>query len=263
MIQRQVMKRILSLHHRNLIPSRSSSSLNIDKLENESSSAEVIDEEAKAREEELERKRNKSRLHEPHRNVVHDKNPYPEPQLWFHGTLKYTRRTFGRYGQASGVNPAICWPTKEELSNSMEYERVAHPFTIMEMVETAKQQRKEKEETTLAKQAEIVKRVEKLEIWKQELQDRILKKESEAKAAKDRKERLIEEVRRHFGYTVDPRDDRFKEMLEKKEKEQKKALKEARRKEKEVKMVERLFKKKNEARNEPVVADVAEEQEKQ
>lgn len=56
-----------------------------------------------------------------------------------------------------------------------------------------------------------------------------------------RKERLIEEVRRHFGYKVDPKDDRFKEMLEKKEKEEKKAMKEARKKAREEKVVKKLL----------------------
>lgn len=45
----------------------------------------------------------------------------------------------------------------------------------------------------------------------------------------EKKERLVEEVRRHFGFKLDPRDERFQEMLAKREKEQKKAEKQARR----------------------------------
>jgi hypothetical protein len=50
----------------------------------------------------------------------------------------------------------------------------------------------------------------------------------------------MEEVRRHFGYTVDPKDERFQEMLAKKEKEQKKAMKEARKLEKQKRTLDRL-----------------------
>lgn len=64
----------------------------------------------------------------------------------------------------------------------------------------------------------------------------------------ERKEKLIEEVRRHFGYTLDPRDEKFKEMLEKKEKEQKKAMKEARKKAKEEQIVTRILAKKDETK---------------
>lgn len=58
-----------------------------------------------------------------------------------------------------------------------------------------------------------------------------------------KRERLIEEVRAHFGYTVDPRDEKFKVMLEKKEKEQRKAEKEQKRKIKEQQLMDKLLKK--------------------
>lgn len=50
----------------------------------------------------------------------------------------------------------------------------------------------------------------------------------------------MEEVRRHFGYTVDPRDEKFQELLAKKEKEQRKNLKEARKQEKQQKILTKL-----------------------
>ncbi|RZC34641.1 peroxisome biogenesis factor 10, partial [Asbolus verrucosus] len=231
-----------------------SSKNNGDVSENVVSSSElswkVIDEELKAREEEIERKRNKSRLKEPDRNFLYEKNPYPEPAFWHHGTLKYMRRLYGRYGAASGVDPSVCWPVKQELEEALEYERVAYPFTIPQMIEDAKKKRSEKNERVRLRQEEIVKKMEKLEDMKRELYNKIRKKETEAKAAKDRKERLIEEVRMHFGYTVDPRDEKFKEMLEKKEKEQKKALKEERRKAREETMLARMLSKKTETSKE-------------
>jgi RNase H-fold protein (predicted Holliday junction resolvase) len=45
-----------------------------------------------------------------------------------------------------------------------------------------------------------------------------------------KKDRLVEEVRRHFGFKIDSRDDRFKELLEQKEKEERKKVKEAKKK---------------------------------
>lgn len=103
---------------------------------------------------------------------------------WHHGTLKYLRRTYGRFGAASGVNPSICWPIKDELDEAMEYERVQHPFTIMEMAAAAKQERQEKEERISARQVQIVKKMQKLDEWTRDLHERIAKKENEAKAAK-------------------------------------------------------------------------------
>ncbi|KAG5897201.1 hypothetical protein JTB14_022554 [Gonioctena quinquepunctata] len=245
MIRHEIIKRITSVPRiftciRN---SSSSSQVDIESLEKESpTDIDFIDDELKRREDQIQRIRNKSRLREQDRKILMDKNPYPEPMLWHHGTLKYLRRTYGRYGQVSGINPSICWPTKEELDDAKEYERIKYPFTIAQVVSDTKQKRIEKEERIMARQQDIIKKLEKLEGWKKDLYERIAKKENEAKAAKDRKERLIDEVKRHFGYTVDPKDERFKEMLEKKEKEQKKAMKEERKKAKEAKMISKLLK---------------------
>jgi len=231
---------------RRLLFSVRNSSINIEKLEQENlKTVDVVEEEAKLREEEIQLKRNKSRLKEADRNFVHETNPYLEPTRWHHGTLKYMRRLYGRYGEASGVDPSICWPVKEELQESLEYERVAFPFTIPQMIEEAHKKKHEKNERIRLRQEDIAKKMEKLEDWKNDLQNRIAKKENEAKAAKERKERLMEEVRMHFGYTVDPRDEKFKAMFEKKEKDEKKALKEERRKAREESLLKKMLSKKD------------------
>lgn len=115
-----------------------------------------------------------------------EQNPYPTPQFWYHGTLKHMRRSYGRYGEASGVDPWICWPVKEELDYVTEYERVAYPFTIPQMIEDAKQKRHEKEAAIAVRQKKIAERLEKLEDMKADLNRRIKKKESDAQAAKVR-----------------------------------------------------------------------------
>lgn len=108
------------------------------------------------------------------------------------------------------------------------------------MVTIQKQKRQEDQDAIQKRQDDIVKKIAKLDQWKKELSDKIIKKETDARVAKERKDRLVEEVRRHFGFKIDARDERFKEMLEKKEKEEKKAQKEAKKKLRETKMLERL-----------------------
>jgi hypothetical protein len=53
--------------------------------------------------------------------------------MWFQHTLKYKRRMYGLYGESSGVDPGLLWPTEKELQERIEYERVSNPFTIQEM----------------------------------------------------------------------------------------------------------------------------------
>lgn len=62
-----------------------------------------------------------------------------------------------------------------------------------------------------------------------ELKNRTEKKAALVKEAQEKKDRLVEEVRQHFGYAVSIKDPKFQEMYEKKEKEAKKAEKEAKR----------------------------------
>ncbi|KAJ2950411.1 hypothetical protein O0L34_g8653 [Tuta absoluta] len=195
---------------------------------------------AQAREAELEWKRNVSRLSQAHYNVINGRRPYEEPKHTAHLTVKYNRKMYGKYGIASGVNPSICWPSKQDIADIKEFESVAYPFTIKGMMETVAQRKKEEQQKIELREKEVAAKFEKLEQWKKELQDRIAKKESDAKAAKDKKERLVEEVRRHFGFKLDPRDERFQEMLAKREKEQKKAEKQAKKEAKEKMMIAKL-----------------------
>lgn len=136
--------------------------------------------------------------------------------------------------------PGICFYTEKELTESREFERVSHPHTLEEMIKINEEEKREKIRAIMDREDKIARNLDKLETWKADLEKRVAKKESDARAAKERKERLVEEVRRHFGFTVDPKDDRFKELLEQKEKEDKKKQKEARRKAKEEKMIAKL-----------------------
>ncbi|XP_013186977.2 large ribosomal subunit protein mL64 [Amyelois transitella] len=200
-------------------------------------------ENVQAKEAEIEKKRNKSRLSESHYNIVHGRRPYETPKSTAHLTVKYNRKMYGKYGSASGVNPSLCWPTKDEIKEKLEYEAVAYPFTIKEMMEAAAEKRKEEQLAIEKREQDLAMKFEKLAMWKKELNDKLKKKVAEAEAAKAKKERLVEEVRRHFGFKLDPRDERFQEMLAKREKEQKKLEKQARKEAKEKVMIAQIQKK--------------------
>ncbi|XP_050067452.1 growth arrest and DNA damage-inducible proteins-interacting protein 1 [Anopheles maculipalpis] len=197
-----------------------------------------------AREARIATLRNKSRLLPQHRNMLHGVLPYEQSQSWIHETVKYKRMMLGRYGiDGSRVDPRVCFPTKQEAYEKAEYERVAYPFTLKQMMDANEMARKTRKAAIEAREAEVARKLEKLDQWTTDLNARIAKKEAEARAAKERKDRLVEEVRRHFGFKVDPRDERFQEMLALKEREDRKKVKEAKRKEKEEKMMEKLQKK--------------------
>ncbi|XP_017034440.1 large ribosomal subunit protein mL64 [Drosophila kikkawai] len=181
----------------------------------------------------------KSGLQPQHKNVLLGKSPYQEAHSWIHLTEKYQRQAFGRYGAKSNVNPKICFNSRGETAQT----EVMQLETLLKMLEKSRSQKAEELEKINAREDDIAKKMEKLKQWKADLHAKIAKREADAAAAIKRKERLVEEVRRHFGFKVDTRDERFKEMLEQKEKEDKRKQKEAKRKAKEEKMMAKLVEK--------------------
>jgi len=191
-------------------------------------------------EEEISQKQNKSRLLPHHQRLMNGQVHHPEPIFWTHHTVLYKKKTFGKYGEASGINPGLLWPTRKELKRQKEYEDVCNPFTFQEMVHNRRELRAAEEKAYADREREVDEKMKLLDKFKTELLNKQKAKEQEQKDAKDRREKLMEEVRRHFGFTVDSRDERFQELLAKKEKEQRKAMKEARKMEKQQKVLDKM-----------------------
>jgi len=192
-------------------------------------------------EEEILAKRNKSRLAPWHFKKIHGEDPFLEtPYLWYHATVKYKRRMYAKHGEKSGINPGIQWPTHEELNKRLEYESIAFPFTFQELVANNSEKKRLEQEYYDNRTKELDEKVALIDKQIKEVLNKRAAKEKELQKAQQRKEKMMEEVRRHFGYTVDPRDERFQEMLAQKEKEEKKKLKAARKEEKQAKLLERL-----------------------
>lgn len=197
------------------------------------------EEDVEAREKEIERMRNKSRLNKTHRSFL-KQQPKPIEEYKWDQTVYFNRKQFGRYGYASGVDPRLCFYTPDEVADKREYERVAYPYTIPEMVESVKMEKAEKQAIIIAREKKISQNFTKLDKWMEDLNARIAKKEEEARMAKEKRERLLEEIRQEFGFKIDFRDPRFKALMEKKELEQKKAKKMEKKKKREEQLMEKL-----------------------
>lgn len=139
--------------------------------------------------------RNKSGLLPQHRNILHGKVPYAQSESWIHNTLKYKRKMYGKFGESSELDPSkfedfelkignncnfvgICFWTPSELKEKQEYERVAFPKTVPEMIAENQEQKRLRKESILAREAQIQKNLEKLEQWKKDITMRKEKKET-------------------------------------------------------------------------------------
>lgn len=200
----------------------------------------IVDDENNFTKTDLEKMCDKSRLNKGHRNLVNGQMPYDTPMHRFHNTVKYKRRMYGRYGDSSNVYPGLAWPTAEDLENIREFEQVAYPLTIQEMQQNALKRLETEQNEIRMRQKKIDDNMKNLNGWLKEVKEKAAKKIHEAQQAKEKREKLIEEVKKHFGYKIDPKDERFKEMLVKREKEEKKKIREERKKIREEKLLQYL-----------------------
>lgn len=192
------------------------------------------EEEAQAR---LTRKRNKSRLHHSDRQMLRGQPPEIGLSMQWcerHTGREFKARMMGQFGrQATGVNPALAWPTKAEMERQADYERVVYEGkSLVERIATHQAQAKEYREEMLAKERDIDEKLatmdKELEVWREKLE----KKEREAAKEKAAKDQIFAELRQEFGYNVDPNDPQFADKIAEKEKALAKRQKEEKRKEK-------------------------------
>lgn len=192
-------------------------------------------EETPMSEEELMKKRDISRLNPTFRAIVHNQPlPFtPRTTNRFDDSLAMQRHLYGKYGSSIGVNPAVCFMTKAEMEDFQSYEKTANPENILEVRRRKLEELAEEKRQYRIREEHYEKMMVTVEQHKQKIRERILSKMAISAAAKKKRDDLLEEVKRHFGYTIDPKDEKFQLMLEQKEKEQKKLQKEMKKKKRE------------------------------
>lgn len=193
----------------------------------------------------LEEKRNKSRLNPGHRNILCGQKPYDDSLIWYHNTIKYKKRTLGRYGiQALGTTAGIAWPTLEEVQKIKEYEKIAFPLTIQERLSKIKEKHQKEQESIMARQQDIELKMANMEKMISDIQDKIDKKKAEMLEARQKKERRIEEIRRKLlaeGHVSASKIEKTLEKMDKEEKKKKKEMKKAKLLEREKQWVKRML----------------------
>ncbi|KAM3597768.1 uncharacterized protein V6R79_008949 [Siganus canaliculatus] len=169
----------------------------------------------------------KLNLREPY---IPDKESEKTPE--WQKTARYDRKLFGRYGSASGIDPASLWPSHEELDKIIAEEKEWHP-PLEVMLNNIEIREKEETERRLAKEkliaANMAKMPKMIADWRREKHETKRKLKEE----KSRRAKLLAEARERFGYAVDPRSHKFLEMVAEIEKEEKKKKKLMKRRQKE------------------------------
>lgn len=189
-------------------------------------------------EEEILQKRFKSRLPERVYQMFIKKEPVQIDHA-YNFYMNRLRANYARFGKESKLNPGICWPTREEVLETIEYDKIFEPSldTRLKKVEESRlAEEKRKQEV----EEEVDKNMANLDKWIADFHAKNEKKEAEQLALKQKKEKLIDEICEYLGYDIDPRDPRFQEAVEQRNKEQKKARKVKKQQESYEKMITKL-----------------------
>ncbi|XP_071118756.1 large ribosomal subunit protein mL64-like [Haliotis cracherodii] len=185
----------------------------------------------------IEKLRNVSRLRGNLYKRQH--NLQPEIRTAYQRELRYKRRNYAKFGNESGFDPRKCWPTRSELREEIRLENEWEP-TLENMMKNI-EKRKQADESKMAKRVEtITKNMEKMEGWMKEYHQREQKRTEEVKERELKKKKLLDDAMAYFGYKVDPRDEKFKEMLEEKAKEEKRLAKQKKKETQTAKLMARI-----------------------
>ncbi|XP_040046730.1 large ribosomal subunit protein mL64 [Gasterosteus aculeatus] len=158
-------------------------------------------------------------LHRPH---IPDKDSEKTPE--WQKSSRYDRKLFGRYGSASGIEPASLWPSRAELDRMTAEENEWQP-PLEVMLKNVQAREEEETQRRLAKEkliaANMAKMPKMVADWRREKRE----SKSKLKEEKSRRAKLLAEARERFGYALDPRSPKFLEMVAEIEKEEKKKKK--------------------------------------
>jgi len=189
-------------------------------------------------EEEILQKQFKARLPEDVYRKFILKEPRPL-EAKYDLQMKRLRANYARFGKSSRLNPGLCWPTRAEILETAEYDKIFEP-PLETKLKNAREAQMATEEQKREVEAEVDKNMANLDKWISEYYGKIEKKKAEVEALKQKKEKLIDEICEYLGYDIDPRDPRFQEAVDQREKEQKKARKVKKQQESYEKMIAKL-----------------------
>lgn len=149
------------------------------------------------------------------------------------------RQYYARHGNDSKLNPGICWPTRGEILETIEYDKIFEP-PLGVRIKNVEEARLAEEKRKRDVEEEVDKNMANLDKWIGDYNAKIEKKKAEQLELKQKKEKLVDDISEYLGYDIDPRDPRFQEAVEQRQKEQKKARKVQKQQESYEKMIVKL-----------------------
>ena len=141
-----------------------------------------------------------------------------------------------QYGSdLTGVDPAMSWPTSEELRLARDWERLYQDKPLAEQIAQVNRDIEQRKADRMAREKDIEDSLAKMDTQIKQWRQRVNTKNMQAEMERGRRERVLAELREEFGYNVNPQDNYMKERIAEREKaliKEEKEVKKAQKKEK-------------------------------
>ncbi|XP_076462640.1 large ribosomal subunit protein mL64-like [Babylonia areolata] len=198
-------------------------------------STDVFDENVDEESQRLEELRDISGLTERQKRRLRGQMPDIDVNNEYQNSVRYHRKLYAKLGSKSGVDPRLSWTGRKKALELAALLREWEP-PLQDRLDKLEAQKQEAASKQLKREQKVAENMAKMDQWITEYRQRQSQKDAEALKKEEKKRKILEEAREYFGYYVDPRDSKFKEMMEEKEKQEKELAK----KQKKEKRLEKL-----------------------
>jgi len=181
---------------------------------------EELEKEAKA--EFIQNRRNKSKLSASDRQILHGLPPYAGVMFEYtseHRSKEFKRSMLSKYGMAkTGVEPGIVWPTDKEVQLAREWEELYQEKPLKDQIIETKRNIQKRKEDRIAKEMLVEENLKKLDTQIKQWKVKVGAKNKLAEAERERREKVLAELKLEFGYNINPEDNYMKERIAEREK---------------------------------------------
>lgn len=147
---------------------------------------------------------------------------YSDNEARYLNDPRYFRNVYSKYGKESGVEAGVAWPTRQELLNKIEEEKT-YDLSLKQKIDILVERKTQEIQNIIDLEKETDEALEKMPKMLEKYYQGVEKKRAvEAERVAKRRE-VLDQAREYYGFEVDLRDKRIKDMVEKMQEEKKKA----------------------------------------
>lgn len=147
---------------------------------------------------------------------------YSDKEALYLKQAKYFRNVYSKYGKSSGVEAGIAWPSKKEL-NELIQEEQAYGMSLKEKIDLLIERKNEEIKNIENLQKETDSALNKMPKMVEKFYQNVDTKNKLEDEKKIKKQEILDQAREHYGFEVDLRDKRIKDMVDKLQEDKKKA----------------------------------------